>query len=137
MLTYVSLVSRRWPLVVAVSVAALAAPASASAADCAATDRPDLTFRDANCDGIDGVVADAVFVDGRDGDDTNAGTRALPLKTIGAGIAAAKAAGKDVYVSEGTYDESLELETDVGVYGGYAHGFATRLNSGATQRARR
>ena len=126
------LFSHRWSLVTTVCVATLAAPASASAADCAATDRPDLAFKDANCDGIDGDIANAIFVDGRDGDDVNAGTRALPKQTIAAGIAAAKAADKDVYVSEGSYAESLVLQTDVGVYGGYAHGFATRLNSGST-----
>ena len=56
----------------------------------------------------------------------------MPLKTIGAGITAAKAAGKDVYVAQGSYAESLDLETEVGIYGGYDHGFASRLNAGAT-----
>ena len=123
---------RLLPLLVAVSAAALAAPATASAA-CATTDRPDLAFMDANCDGIDGVIASAIFVDRPDGDDANPGTRSLPLKTIGAAITAAKAAGKDVYVTAGVYDESLTLQTGVSVYGGYAHGFATRLDHAATQ----
>ena len=57
--------SSRWPLVMAISTAALAAPASASAADCAVVDRPDRMFKDANCDGIDGEIAEAIFVDGR------------------------------------------------------------------------
>ena len=116
----------------AVSVATLAVPASAAAAECAATDRPDLGFTDANCDGIDGDLADAIFVDARDGLDGNPGTRVAPLQTIAAGITAADAADKDVYIAEGTYAGGLVLKSDVSLYGGYAHGFGARLDVSKT-----
>ncbi len=83
------------------------------------TDVPDLAFVDANCDGIDGHAARAIFVDGLAGVDTNPGTRALPKRTLGAGIAAAAAQGFAVYVSEGTYFEAVTMMTGVSLYGGY------------------
>jgi hypothetical protein len=92
----------------------------------AAADRPDLAFTDTNCDGLDGDAANAVFVSVVDGSDAGTGTRLNPLKTIGAGIVAAGAEGKDVYVAGGNYPESVSLADDVGVYGGYALGFLSR-----------
>jgi hypothetical protein len=82
-------------------------------------DAPDLTFADTNCDGIDGDASAAIFVDVLSGNDANPGTRALPKATIGAGIAAAAAAGKDVYISKGAYSETITLADGVGLYGGY------------------
>src|SRR5690348_4362462 len=41
-------------------------------------------FEDTNCDGIDGDVAKAVFVDAAGGQDTGPGTRDQPKKTISA-----------------------------------------------------
>jgi Putative metal-binding motif len=113
--------------------AALASPAdydgdgTANAQDCApldpavhpgAVDRPDLSFEDSNCDGIDGDRAHAIFV-APGGDDGNAGTLARPLKTIAAGIDAAKDQDEDVYLAGGTYTGGAELASGVGVYGGY------------------
>ena len=82
-----------------------------------APDPPDLRFIDANCDGIDGNVRNAIFVapDGKDGDP---GTRGEPKRQISAAVAAALAAGKDVYAAAGSYDR-VEAATGVGVYGGY------------------
>jgi hypothetical protein len=87
----------------------------------AAPDPPDLAFIDSNCDGIDGSVQGAVFVDTLSGNDANPGTLAAPKKTIQAGIAAAAAAMpvKQVYVSKGTYAEAVMLSNGVSVYGGY------------------
>src|SRR3954447_8265097 len=86
-----------------------------------AIDEPDLTFEDTNCDGIDGDIAKAVFVDAGTGQDTaTAGTKEFPFKTIGAAINKAKVAPvKDVYVTARAYSESLALSADVGIYGGY------------------
>ena len=42
-------------------------------------------------------------------------------------ITAAKAAGKDVYVAAGTYPETLGLESNVSIYGGYTPSFAQRI----------
>lgn len=87
--------------------------------DSSGDDRPDLMFEDTNCDGIDGDEATAIFVDGASGSDSNPGTRAMPKATIQAGIDTAAGMGFDVYVSQGTYDETLSLSSGVGVYGGY------------------
>ena len=81
-------------------------------------DPPDSTFTDANCDGIDGVVAAGVFVS-PSGVDTNPGTMAMPVLTITHAIMLAHASHGDVYVDHGTYAESLMLVDGVGVYGGY------------------
>ncbi len=85
-----------------------------------ATDLPDLGFGDANCDGIDGDVTRAIFVDAVSGNDGWPGTRAQPKRSIAAGIAAAAPSGFGVYVSQGTYAESVNLVSGVSLYGGYA-----------------
>src|ERR1019366_2336612 len=85
------------------------------------TDKPDLMFVDENCDGIDGTIANAIFVDAVTGQDTNAGTMAAPVKTIGKGIllAVASSPQKDVYVSKGAYPEEVKMQSGVSIYGGY------------------
>jgi hypothetical protein len=84
----------------------------------AAPDRPDLSFEDTNCDGIDGDAARAVFV-APNGSDAGAGTKDSPLLTIGAAVARAAQEGKDVYVAGGTYAERVAAASNVGIYGGY------------------
>jgi hypothetical protein len=74
-----------------------------------ATDLPDLSFVDANCDGIDGEVTNAIFVSSG-GADTNPGTRALPKLTLANAVTTAVTGGKrDIYLAAGTYSESLSL----------------------------
>ncbi|MEN9797551.1 MAG: hypothetical protein RL653_1247 [Pseudomonadota bacterium] len=86
------------------------------------TDFPDLLFVDANCDGLDGEVANAIFV-APTGFDGNPGTRTQPRRTISAGVSAAVAGTKrDVYVATGNYPESATVTGGVGVYGGYTVG---------------
>jgi hypothetical protein len=85
-------------------------------------DPPDDLFQDTNGDGIDGEVAGAVFVaPPPTGDDGNAGTPDEPKATIAAAIAAAVAdANKDqVYISSGTYSETVTLVAGISLYGGY------------------
>jgi hypothetical protein len=82
-----------------------------------AADAPDLGFVDSNCDGIDGTETKAVFVS-LQGKDTNAGTKAAPLRTLQAAIVQASQQSKDVYAAAGIY-ERVELADGVGVYGGY------------------
>ncbi|MBX5482734.1 MAG: hypothetical protein IRZ16_12975, partial [Myxococcaceae bacterium] len=88
-----------------------------------ATDLPDLAFTDSNCDGLDGEVANGIFVAPpvSGGNDANPGTRSAPKATLAGGMAAAVAQGKrDVYVATGTYVESLAITSpNKGVYGGY------------------
>ena len=63
--------------------------------------------------------AESIFVDGAAGNDANPGTMAAPKATVQAGIAAAQFGGVDVYVSVGTYAESITLADGVSVFGGY------------------
>ncbi|MBK6533479.1 MAG: hypothetical protein IPF99_28980 [Deltaproteobacteria bacterium] len=85
-----------------------------------AADDPDVMFRDANCDGIDGDPARAIFVSPR-GNDSNDGSMMMPKRTLGAGIAAARMATpvRSVYAALGTYGESVTLAPGVNLYGGY------------------
>ncbi len=82
-------------------------------------DSPDDGFVDRNCDGIDGDESQALFV-APDGNDAWPGTKAQPKRTIQAAIDAAAGPGRDVYISSGTYDESLTLRSNVSLYGGYS-----------------
>ncbi len=85
-----------------------------------AADEPDLMFRDTNCDGIDGTVANAIFVSPR-GNDANPGTREMPKRTIAAAVTMARMATpvKAVYAALGTYHETVALAPGVSLYGGY------------------
>ncbi len=99
-----------------------------------AVDRPTLANVDGNCDGIVGNIANAIFVDTLTGNDGNPGTKALPKSTIQAGIAAAAAAAptKDVYVSKGTYSESVTMVEGVSLFGGYDAAMAWKRNAANT-----
>lgn len=86
---------------------------------------------DAGCDGDADVPSqpclvnetDGIFVSPTGNDTTGQGTRAVPLKTIGAGIASAISKSfKNVFVCAGTYPEHLVVgaaQDGVGVYGGF------------------
>lgn len=76
---------------------------------------------DTNCDGIDGDISRALFVDWRTGNDNNPGTMALPLQTVNAALAEIQTLpGIDqIYVSEGTYNERIELIPGISIYGGF------------------
>jgi hypothetical protein len=67
-----------------------------------------------------GLPCDAIYVS-KSGNDSGAGNRAEPLKTINAGIA--KAATREppvaVYVGAGEYDETVTMKAGIDVYGGY------------------
>ena len=83
-------------------------------------DEPDNDFIDVNCDGIDGDIARAIFVD-KGGLDSHPGTMAEPKRSIQAGINTASSdPTKDhVYVSIGDYDEQIDLRDGVSVFGVY------------------
>jgi len=83
-------------------------------------DVPDDQGIDSNCDGVDGDVQLAIFVDVATGKEGQAGTPDKPLKTIASGVAAAVAAGLDqVYVSKGTYSGPLAITGGIDYFGGY------------------
>lgn len=59
------------------------------------------------------------------GDDSAAGTKSVPFKTIAKGVEAAAARGLPrVYVCEGTYDKSVEVKSPVSIYGGLSCAWA-------------
>ncbi len=86
------------------------------------TDEPDDLFVDANCDGIDGEAAKAIFVDTVSGSDSNAGNIGSPLKTIKAAVSKSSSVPqiKYILVSEGNYYETFEINSAVSIYGGYS-----------------
>jgi hypothetical protein len=90
------------------------------------TDKPDTFFDDANCDGIDGEVANAAFVSVTDGTDSpSCGAMATPCASIQQGIDnAATADWRDVYVAGGTYTNAAFRVVDgISVYGGFGQNF--------------
>jgi hypothetical protein len=85
-----------------------------------ATDKPDDAFVDANCDGIDGSIANAIFV-ATSGSDANPGTKELPMLTVNGAIGKAAATAKtEVYISNGTYVGRVTLGNGISLYGGYS-----------------
>ncbi|MDP2272149.1 MAG: MopE-related protein, partial [Archangium sp.] len=89
-----------------------------------ATDLPDLMFRDANCDGIDGEVNNGIFV-APNGDDMNPGTKAAPVLTLAEAMNKQSLTSKrDVYLALGNYAGPLRILGAQGV------GCRTRLREG-------
>ena len=83
-------------------------------------DFPDLDGEDTNCDGVDGDVEAAIFVDILLGNDDNEGTPDEPVKTIQMGTDLAIAHGKtDLYISKGNYPGPLYLVSGLNYYGAY------------------
>src|SRR5206468_9629132 len=65
------------------------------------------------------VAEDAIYVSPA-GDDAATGTRAAPLKTIGAALALADVSAKTrVNVAQGTYPENVQLRSGISLFGGY------------------
>ncbi|MEO1229979.1 MAG: MopE-related protein [Myxococcota bacterium] len=95
---------------------------------------PDLSqatvFTDENCDGVDGVAAEAVFVSAgaaAGGD----GSRARPFRTLTRGMQAQRVGGQSyVLVAEGIYSETIRLQDGDILHGGYSRDFATRSPGG-------
>ncbi len=100
-----------------------------------ASDLPDMgsfpdaghLFADENCDGIDGVVAHAIFVS-RSAAVAGDGSINAPFDTISRGLQAlsAQPAKRYVIVAEGIYRESLTLREGQQIFGGYSDDFRTR-----------
>jgi hypothetical protein len=103
----------------------------------ASVDEPDLdfgvarpgagtTYVDADCDGIDGRIGEALFV--RAGAPApGAGTLASPYPTLGQAIAALPASGRTyILVAGGEYRENVILTANVRMHGGYAPDFRRR-----------
>ena len=81
---------------------------------------------DENCDGIDGVLTDAIFVSSTASAGGN-GTRTQPLQTINQGLLAMQAQGKRyVLVAQGLYREDVRLFDGAQLFGGYSLDFFKR-----------
>lgn len=81
---------------------------------------------DENCDGIDGVVGDAIFVSATAPAGGN-GTRTAPFQTVTQGVAAMQAQSKRyVLVAQGLYRENVRLFDGAQVFGGYSSDFLKR-----------
>lgn len=95
-------------------------------------DEPDAfvtgaTFFDANCDGIDGKIADVVFVSPAGFDNETRGTRDRPLRSLAYATTRAAALNKaHVLVAAGVYEGNLVLASGVSLHGGYSLDFSTR-----------
>ncbi len=83
-------------------------------------------YVDENCDGVDGVIGDALFVwAGYKG--ASDGTRTRPYTRINQALDALPTSGKKyVLVAEGVYDENVVLFDKAALYGGYAPDFFGR-----------
>ena len=87
---------------------------------------PGASYEDENCDGVDGVIAHAIFVWGGN-PNPGTGTRANPYQTLGQALTAFPGSGKAyILVAEGTYQENLILFDGVQLFGGYASDFLSR-----------
>lgn len=92
---------------------------------------------DTNCDGVDGVLIDSVFVSASDGDDSrNDGlTPDAPLATLQAALQAASSQGRHhILMAGGTYAGAVSLEDGISIYGGFSpDGFARDLANQTTR----
>ena len=104
-----------------------AAPACTSGAT-DQDDAPDIAGLDSNCDGFDGDLRRAIFVDPVRGHDDNNGTMTAPLRTIRTAMKVAQASitqatptmrRDQIILSVGRYDEMLPLRDGISIAGGY------------------
>lgn len=86
-----------------------------------ATDTPDATYKDDNCDGIDGEYTKGIFVAGAGVNNATCGlTHSTPCQTISFAIVrGVQTSRPNVYVQAGTYNEVVVLVNGVNVWGGY------------------
>jgi hypothetical protein len=81
---------------------------------------------DQNCDGIDGVVGDAIFVSAAASAGGN-GTRTSPVQTIAQGLTLMQSQAKSyVLVAQGIYRENVRLFEGAQIFGGYSSDFLKR-----------
>ena len=86
----------------------------------------ETAYEDANCDGVDGVIGDALFVTSAAPAGGN-GSLETPFRTIGAAMDAAPLAGKQfILVAGGAYEENITLTEGLKLHGGYAPDFLSR-----------
>jgi hypothetical protein len=97
-------------------------------------DLPDAENTDTNCDGVDGLLAQAVFVSPSGGDSSSCGlTRITACRTISQGVSRAVTLGRSqVLVAYGDYTGPVVLQSGRSVYAGYNPGTWARDLQSAT-----
>lgn len=84
------------------------------------------SYVDENCDGIDGVSSDALFVSASAAPG-GVGTLAAPYQTLAAALGSFPGSGKKyLLVAEGTYRENVLLFAGAQLFGGYSSDFKKR-----------
>lgn len=89
---------------------------------CLQMDDPDINGLDENDDGLDGLAGCSVFVNTATGSDLNSGLAtddAVATIARGIEIAATFSPPRPVLVAEGTYNETVNLDSGVSLFGGY------------------
>ena len=89
-----------------------------------ADDPLEAPYTDTNCDGVDGVANEAIFV-APDGVNSAAGgtSRSDPVETISYALGRAQATGRDkVFIAGGTYEEVITVANGISMFGGFAPG---------------
>ena len=86
-------------------------------------DEPDIDGIDNDCDGIDGAIADSIFVS-PEGDDSAAGTMDAPVRTLAQAQRLLEGDASWVLVAEGVYEEQLVLVPGLHIAGGYDSSWA-------------
>lgn len=92
-----------------------------------ASDDPDGSFVDSNCDGIDGTKTASVFVSQQGSDGSSCGEFTSPCQTINMGMVRAGLIQRSrVLIQGGVYAEAVVLRNGMSLHGGYSSGFTTR-----------
>lgn len=86
---------------------------------------PPAVGGDADCDGVPDDTDLFIYVTTM-GSDTNPGTLARPMRTLGAALARGQAESKSVLVARGLYDGPLDVLGGVSIFGGYSPDFTDR-----------
>jgi hypothetical protein len=89
---------------------------------CQTTDEPDDEFLDTNCDLLDGVIEESIFVaqGGVTCCQAGAGTMALPVRSVEEALKLVAPGRFRILVSGGTYQETLQLQdVAASIHGGY------------------
>lgn len=84
-----------------------------------ATDDPDASFADSNCDGIDGDIAKAVFVAPPGTDSPTCGTQQSPCHSPAFAIGRLSVQRTQIYLQVGVYAGALTVSANAAFYGGY------------------
>ena len=98
-------------------------------------DLPDDMFRDANCDGIDGDRARAVFISNLGSDGNDGLTPETPVATVTRALNVATVASRSqVLFVTASYSVStpVSLRSGISLYGGYSADFAARTDTRAS-----